>query len=58
LAAEAKVLSPDRPQDVGEVVNYIRAMNHGLSLLDSLPVSVRLIREIHAKLLEGARGPI
>jgi Fic family protein len=56
LAAEAKILSPSRPQDVDEVVNYIGAMNHGLARLEELPVSVRLIREIHAKLLEGVRG--
>ncbi len=56
LAAEAQVLSPDRPRDVNEVVNYVRAMNHGFARLSDLPVCVRLIREIHAKLLEGVRG--
>lgn len=56
LAAEARILSRDRPQDVDEVVNYVRAMNYGLERLKDLPVSVRLIREIHAKLLEGVRG--
>jgi Fic family protein len=56
LAAEAQVLTPDRPRDVGEVVNYVRAMNYGLEHLAELPVSTRLIREIHAQLLEGVRG--
>lgn len=56
LAAEAKILAPDRPQDVDEVVNYVSAMKHGLARLRELPVSVRLIREIHAKLLAGVRG--
>lgn len=56
LAAEAKVLSPDRPQDVGEVVNYVSAMNHGLASLERLPISVRLFKEIHEKLLAGVRG--
>ncbi|SFI87716.1 Fic family protein [Planctomicrobium piriforme] len=57
LAAEAKILDPDRPHDVEEVVGYIRAMNYGLSRLADLPVSVRLICEIHKQLLEGiARG--
>jgi Fic family protein len=56
LAAEARILSPERPQDVNEVVNYVRAMNHGLARLAELPVSVRLIREIHAELLQGVRG--
>ena len=45
-----------RPRDVNEVVNYVRAMNHGLARLSELPVSVRLIREIHGQLLEGVRG--
>lgn len=56
LAAEAKVLAPDQPSDVDEVFNYIAAMKHGLRRLDTLPVSLRLIREIHEKLLTGARG--
>lgn len=56
LAAEAKVLRQHRPRDVDEVVNYVRAMNHGLARLPELPVSLRLIREIHAELLRGVRG--
>ncbi len=57
LAAEAKILGPNRGSgDVDEVVNYVRAMNHGLALLSNLPVSVRLIREIHRVLLHGVRG--
>ena len=45
-----------RPHDVVEVANYVRAMHHGLRRLAELPVSVRLIREIHAELLSGVRG--
>jgi Fic family protein len=56
LAAEAKILSPSRPHDVFEVVNYVSAMNYGLERLTTLPVSVRLIREIHSRLLAGVRG--
>ncbi|MCY4110693.1 MAG: Fic family protein [Chloroflexi bacterium] len=56
LAAEAQIRSPDRPRDVDEVINYVTAMNHGLDRLQTLPISVRLIREIHAWLLEGVRG--
>ena len=56
LAAEAQILTPDRPQDVDEVVNYVGAMNYGLERLQEFPVSVRLIREIHAELLKGVRG--
>jgi len=56
LEAEAKILAPHRPKDVDEVVNYVRAVNYGLARLPELPVCVRLIREIHAKLLQGVRG--
>jgi Fic family protein len=44
------------PQDVEEVVNYVRAMNHGLERLATLPLSLRLLREIHRELLTGVRG--
>jgi len=44
------------PKDIQEVVNYVRAMNYGLERLKALPLSLRLIREIHGKLLEGVRG--
>ncbi|WP_426748473.1 Fic family protein [Myxococcus faecalis] len=43
-------------KDVEEVVNYVRAMNFGLERLASLPLSLRLLREIHARLMEGVRG--
>ena len=56
LAAEARVLSSNRPSDVSEVFNYVGAMNYGLERLKDLPVSIRLIREIHEKLLTGVRG--
>ena len=56
LAAEAQVLDEHRPRDVDEVVNYVRAMKHGLARLADLPVSVSLVREIHAELLRGVRG--
>lgn len=45
-----------RHEDVLEVLNYVRAMNYGLSRLKELPLSLRLIREIHEKLMEGVRG--
>src|SRR5207249_9160293 len=57
LAAEADLFGGQHePRDVEEVVNYVAAMNHGLARLRDLPVSVRLIREIHARLLDGVRG--
>lgn len=56
LAAEAQLFDQNLPRDVDEVVNYVRAMNHGLARLPDLPVSVRLIREIHTELMRGVRG--
>jgi len=57
LAVEADVAGRGAvPRDVDEVVNYVRAMNHGLGRLTELPVSVRLIRELHRELLRGTRG--
>nr|WP_298129652.1 Fic family protein [uncultured Pseudoxanthomonas sp.] len=44
--------------DVEEVSNYVAALNHGLQRLrhDDFPLSLRLIREMHALLLRGGRG--
>jgi Fic family protein len=42
--------------DVEEVVNYVRAMELGLRRLETLPLSTRLIREVHSVLLAGVRG--
>jgi Fic family protein len=46
----------ERRLDVEEVVNYVAAMNYGLARVRELPLSLRLIREIHAKLMRGVRG--
>lgn len=56
LKAEAKIEDSEIHKDVDEVMNYISAMNYGLERLKSLPLSVRLLKEIHAKLLKGVRG--
>src|SRR3990172_9443785 len=56
LAFELDPRSKDLPRDVEEVVNYVRAMNYGLRRLASLPLSLRLIREIHAELLHRVRS--
>jgi Fic family protein len=42
--------------DVREVLNYVRAMTYGLERLNTLPISLRLIRELHEHLMEGVRG--
>ena len=43
-------------EDVEEVLNYIEALEWGLGRMGELPLGVRLIREIHRKLLAGVRG--
>lgn len=42
--------------DVEEVANYVQALDHGLSLLDELPISVRLMNQVHSVLMRGVRG--
>jgi Fic family protein len=56
LAFEAAAAEPENPQDVAEVVNYVDALNYGLERLETLPLSLRLLREIHARLMAGVRG--
>lgn len=56
LEAEARLLAPQRRASANKVVNYIKAMNSGIAGLEELPVSIRLIRRIHAELLSGVRG--
>jgi Fic family protein len=56
LQFEATPRGQNIPKDVEEVVNYVRAMNHGLERVKELPLSLRLIREIHAELLKAVRG--
>lgn len=54
MAAGARV---DRnPDDLQEVQNYIIALDYGLERLQELPLSLRLIKEIHEKLMLGVRG--
>ncbi|HET8906165.1 MAG TPA: Fic family protein [Ktedonobacterales bacterium] len=56
LEFESDAMVPDNPQDIAEVVNYIDALNYGLQRLETLPVSLRLIREIHERLMANVRG--
>lgn len=42
--------------DVREVFNYVRALEYGVQRLSSLPVSLRLMRELHERLMDGVRG--
>jgi Fic family protein len=56
LEAEANLLDAHRPKDVNEVINYIDALKYGIARLPQLPISTRLIREIHERLMDGVRG--
>ena len=56
LFFEAKPHEPPGKPDVKEVHNYVVALEYGLRRLDTLPVSLRLVRELHRHLLEGSRG--
>jgi Fic family protein len=56
LQFEIDAHGQNTPKDVAEVVNYVNAMNYGIERLKELPLSLRLIREIHAELLKGVRG--
>jgi Fic family protein len=49
-----KIAPPEA--DIREVLNYVRALEYGLERLNELPVSLRLIREVHERLMKGVRG--
>jgi len=56
LAAEAGAAVERSPDDLREVGNYVVALEYGVARLDKLPLSLRLTRELHEKLLKGVRG--
>lgn len=56
LKAEARIEDSETHKDVDEVLNYISAMNYGLERLKTIPLSLRIIKEIHKILLYGVRG--
>lgn len=56
LEVEAQLFDPTRPDDTEEILNYVNAMNYGLERLNTIPMSLRLIREIHGLLMQGVRG--
>ena len=56
LAFEAEAAKEPIPLGAEEVVNYVRAMNYGMRRMKTLPLSLRLIREIHRELMRGVRG--
>lgn len=56
LAAAADSRPKTRSEDFREVLNYVDALEYGLERLDSLPLSLRLVREMHERLMRGVRG--
>ena len=58
-AYEAEQLTFLEPgSDAREVYNYVRALDYGLERVKTLPISLRLIRELHQHLMEGVRGDV
>jgi len=50
-------ISPAPPEsDIQELANYVRALDYGLKRIESLPVCLRLIRELHEILMKDVRG--
>jgi Fic family protein len=56
LAAEAGAVVARSPEDLREVANYVVALEYGIRRLKSLPLSLRLVREVHGRLMRGVRG--
>lgn len=56
LEYEGEIEGKSSPDDINEVSNYVDAMNYGLERLQELSLSLRLIKEIHARLMAGIRG--
>jgi len=54
--ATFEVVAAEETPDVREVGNYVDALEYGLSRIRELPLSLRLIRELHERLLSGVRG--
>lgn len=57
IEAEAKV-NTNIPKDVDDILHYIKALNYGMKRIvdDGFPVSLRFVRELHAKLMDQARA--
>lgn len=58
LAAEAGAAVERSPADLHEVANYVAALELGAELISSLPLSLRLVRNLHEQLMRGVRGEV
>ena len=58
LAAEAGASVERSPEDLREVANYVAALEYGAKRLHKLPLSLRLVKELHARLMKGVRGEV
>jgi Fic family protein len=58
LADEAGAAVDQSPDDLREVANYVLALDYGLRRLETLPLSLRLVREMHERLMRGVRGDV
>jgi len=56
LANDAGAVVNRSPDDLREVGNYVAALDYGINRLNTLPLSLRLIREVHEKLMDNGRG--
>lgn len=56
LRFETDALAGESVDDIREVSNYVDALMHGIERLETFPLSLRLIRELHQRLLQSGRG--
>lgn len=56
LEFEANLVPKENIYDIKEVINYVKALDYGIERLKTLPMSLRLIKEVHKILMENTRG--
>lgn len=56
LAADSGISLKRHPDDLQGIQNYINALDYGIKRLEELPLSLRLIKEVHTYLMQGVRG--
>jgi len=55
---EEQDIDLEKRNDWGEVQNYIQAINQAIEDLETIPLSIRLLKNTHAKLMQGVRGEV